>query len=234
MAAGLIVMYLLMNIADLGTYRNKLWLHRTNSVEKMQENKELYRHIEIDITYRGKGLFDVTHDADTTFNQNLEEYLPIVQKRNKAVWLDIKNLHTDNAAEMLTALERLLKTYRLEQDHFIIEASDTAALRRFTQKGFYTSYYVPFDKPSRLGEAAIEAAVQSLQRIADSGAVHALSFPIWWYDTLKKKLDRPIDLLAWSHRTTQLQFLLIPGSRDILRDPQLKVILLKKKGKYHR
>ena len=61
-----------------------------------------------------------------------------------------------------------------------------------------------------------------------------MSFPGPWYSTLKEELDRPIDLLTWRHRTTQLEFFLLPMGRKMVNDPQLKVILVKDKGKYHR
>ena len=64
--------------------------------------------------------------------------------------------------------------------------------------------------------------------------VHALSFPGWWYSTIKENLNRSIDLLTWKHRTTQWQLLLTPKGHKMLDDPELKVILVKDKGQYHR
>ena len=73
-----------------------------------------------------------------------------------------------------------------------------------------------------------------LQEIADKKVVSALSFPGCWYTEIKESLNRSIDLLTWEHRSSQLQLLLSSVGREMLFDPQLKVILVKDKGKYHR
>ena len=41
-------------------------------------------------------------------------------------------------------------------------------------------------------------------------------------------------LLTWKHRTPQWQLLLTPKGHKMLDDPELKVILVKDKGQYHR
>ena len=73
-----------------------------------------------------------------------------------------------------------------------------------------------------------------LTEVADSHATRALSFPGWWYSTIRKHLNRPIDLLTWKHRTTQFELFLTPSGQRMVNDPQLKVILIKDKGKFHR
>ena len=81
---------------------------------------------------------------------------------------------------------------------------------------------------------AVRGCIDSLRRVADSGTVRALSFPGWWYATIRRHLRRSIDLLTWKHRTTQFEFFLTSEGWRMLRDPQLKVILVKDKGHYHR
>ena len=59
---------------EIGENPEKLWLHRCNSLEKMEEFAAKYPNIEVDIVYRGHGLFDITHDADTTFNLSIDAF----------------------------------------------------------------------------------------------------------------------------------------------------------------
>ena len=91
-----------------------------------------------------------------------------------------------------------------------------------------------FDNPSKLDKTEIKACINHLQKVADSHATRALSFPGWWYSTIRKHLNRPIDLLTWKHRTTQFELFLTPSGQQMVNDPQLKVILIKDKGKFHR
>lgn len=150
------------------------------------------------------------------------------------MWLDIKNLNPDNKDRMLASLEGLARQYGIDKDRLIIESPDWESLDLFTQNGFYTSCYVPYDPPRKLKEDEINQCIGELQKISDSKKVRALSFPGWWYSTIKERLDRSIDLLTWEHRKTQLELFLSPQGGKMLDDPQLKVILIKDKGNYHR
>ena len=49
---------------------------------------------------------------------------------------------------MLSELESLCTKHNLTPDRLIIESPDWQTLELFTRNGYYTSCYVPFDKPS--------------------------------------------------------------------------------------
>lgn len=162
---------------QLGEYQDKLWLHRTNSLEKMEEKEARFPNYEIDLVYREKtGTFDVTHDADTTFHLSLDAYLHSIKTDSDSVWLDIKNLNEHNMKAARNRLEQLCQKYAIPRRHFIVETRNLNALAHFTQAGFYTSYYVDFPKPSKLDDEAIDTCIAHLQRVADSHKVCALSF----------------------------------------------------------
>ena len=132
-------------------------------------------------------------------------------------------------------LYSMLAVAHVERTRLIIESDNAEALAPFKQRGYYTSYYVRYDNPAQLTPDELTAALRHLRKVADSGQVSALSFPIHWYSTLHHHLQRPnIDLLTWDHYTRQWTFLLLPWKRALLNDPQVKVILLKKKGSHHR
>lgn len=217
-----------------GIHREKLWLHRTNSLEKLHEKEARFPNFELDLVFRDNGTFDVTHDADTTFNLSLRHYMPHISRHRSHVWLDVKNLNPQNAAYALRCLNTLLHTYHARKEQFIVETRNLQALSTFTAAGYYTSCYVDFPHPSTLSAAATDTCIAHLQRVADSGKARALSFPGWWYAPIRQKLHRPIDLLTWKHRTTPFGMYATPEGLAMLFDPQLKVILVKSKGKYHR
>ena len=218
----------------MGKYTDKLWLHRCNSLEKMEEFEDEFPNIEVDIVYRGNGIFDITHDADTTFGLKLDSYFSKIGDTEDKMWLDIKNVSPSNVDEMEESLDSIREVYDVDTDQLIIEGGDYNALETFTEEGYYTSYYVPFDKPWKLSREEKDSCICKLQDIADSKKTCALSFPGWWYVPIKRNLHRDIDLLTWKHRTTELNFLLSPLHETMLDDDQLKVILLKSKGHYHR
>lgn len=102
--------YAAVRLSETGQYKDKLWLHRCNSVEKYDENRALYPNVEVDVVWRGTD-FDVTHDADTTFGLSLSRFLDHVLPPGgpgpgHGVWLDVKNLTPENAADCLGWLQR--------------------------------------------------------------------------------------------------------------------------------
>ncbi len=92
----------------------------------------------------------------------------------------------------------------------------------FTSAYASTPEVVDTTRTYRIGEVVV------------TGSVCALSFPGYWYETIKSYLSRSMDLLTWEHRKSQLQLLLSATGRRMLHDPQLKVILVKDKGIFHR
>lgn len=232
--AGILLLILFLGIRDIGQYPDKIWLHRCNSLEKLYEKEAKYPNIEVDIVIRNNHIFDVTHDIDTTFNLKIASYFDYMQEKDGRMWMDIKNLTSENKLSVLSRLNMLINHFEIEKERLIIESSNWEALATFTENEYYTSYYVPFDEPDELDDEEIDSCINELQKIADSRAVCALSFPEDWYDEIKDELNRSIDLLTWRHRDSQLEVLLTPSGRRMLNDPQLKVILVKEKGDYHR
>ncbi|RGV47148.1 hypothetical protein DWW10_25310 [Bacteroides intestinalis] len=223
-----------MGFREIGRYPDKIWLHRCNSMEKLYEKHMIYPNIEVDLVFRESRKFDVTHDADTTFYLGLASYFSYMRKKEGKMWLDIKNLTPENRIMAFSSLDRLVESFQIEKDRLIIEGQSWKALEVFTQSGYYTSFYVPYDDPDDLSKKELKCFIKGLQEIADKKVVSALSFPGCWYTEIKESLNRSIDLLTWEHRSSQLQLLLSSIGREMLFDPQLKVILVKDKGKYHR
>lgn len=232
--AGICLCILFMGFRDIGLYPDKIWLHRCNSMEKLHEKHAAYPNIEVDVVFRDDRTFDVTHDADTSFNLKLDAYFAYLEDKEGKMWLDVKNLTSENREAALAGLNRLTEHFRIAKDRLIIESPSCESLELFTRDGYYTSYYVTYKEPCALSDEEKAGCIGELQRIADGGGVCALSFPGYWYETVKEELKRPIDLLTWEHRTSQLQLLLASSGRRMLSDPQLKVILVKDKGRYHR
>lgn len=144
-------------VFEMGKHEDKLWLHRCNSMEKLREKIEDYPNVEFDVVYRDNGIFDVTHDADTTFKLPLDSFFNYMSKSDGHMWLDVKNLNGGNADEMLDDLDSLTSEYGIEKGQLIVESRDWRSLDAFTDDGYYTSMYVDFPKPSKLDEEEIDS-----------------------------------------------------------------------------
>lgn len=230
--------YLLEAWVQTDDYPEKLWLHRTNSLEKLAQKGSAFPNIEVDVVVRNAGPdsvgFDVTHDVDTTFHLGLRPYFKRADSLNSRIWLDVKNLTPANAGASLRELESLRRSEDVALSQLIVESRQVDALEPFTRAGYYTSYYVDFPKPIDLSEEEERRLVGHLDTIAASGKVRALSFPGWWYRPIKHYLHSGIDLLTWKHYTTRFGMTANPLNRALLNDPQLKVILVKSKSHYDR
>mgnify|MGYP000759899182 FL=1 len=61
------------------------------------------------------------------------------------IWLDIKNLTLENRITALSSLNKLMEYFQIKKERLIIEGQNWKALEVFTQNGYYTSYYIPYD-----------------------------------------------------------------------------------------
>ena len=213
---------------------DKCWLHRTNTIEKMLEISDKYKGIEIDVNFNNSKLFfDVTHDWDESINLSLEKYFKFLSQNNKKVWIDFKNLKGENVNNSLCVFENLLKKYNLNKDRFIIESSNFELLKYYKEKGYYTSYYVPYLDLKNMSLAEKEEWKIKIKNIIFTGNISAISFSGYMYSFIKD-INTDIDLLTWEDGKWWQELYLRKTTRNMLKDSQLKVILVKEKGAYHR
>ena len=88
----------------MNDYPEKIWLHRCNSIEKLYEQGDEYSNVEVDVVFRKNRKFDVTHDADTSFNLVLDPYFSYMNETDGKIWLDIKNLKAGNKTEIFNQI----------------------------------------------------------------------------------------------------------------------------------
>ena len=215
---------------------HKIWLHRCNSIEKLQEKEARYPNVEVDICLRPGGMMDVTHDVDTTFHLSFTPYLEYLAKHpERHIWMDIKNLSEENVREFKRSLDSLVYTYKVSKEQLILESPQWLMLYPFTNDLYYTSCYVTAPRPSTLTQEQRDSVISRLGAVTRSGCVRAISFPAYWYNSLRNQFkDREIDSLTWMNHRTQFGMLADPLGQVMMRDPRVKVILVKDKGKHHR
>ncbi|MGL4294007.1 MAG: hypothetical protein ACRCSQ_10575 [Bacteroidales bacterium] len=218
-----------------GSYKNRVWLHRTNTPEKLHEFINEYDGFECDILLREDSILDITHDEPVSWNISPDPYFQVLSSgAERHVWFDFKNLNKENVEEVESLFDELVQKYNISKNQLIIEGGDTAALRVMKGAGYYTAYYVPMIKDSRMSANESDSFYKRIDLIANSGAVDALSFYVRQYESIKRYVSNGIDFLTWAHHETKEQLSLFPRGRKLLKDQQVRVILVKDKGNHHK
>ena len=147
---------------------DKIWLHRTDELKKVEDFYGAYQNFEIDIHYfdekmakntgKNEPYFDVGHDGlKDTIGLDLREMLALIRQKdnefkqkapkiqvNSRIWLDFKNLTAENSAPALQKLIEITAQTDFKPENIIVESRTHEQLAAFKQAGFYTSYYVPY------------------------------------------------------------------------------------------
>ncbi len=210
---------------------DKMWMHRCNSMEKIEELGERYPNFEVDVYLRSNGTLDITHENDITFGLTIGPYFEYLSKNEKRhMWIDVKNLTDENQGILIHSLDSLGLLYGISPDRLVVESRRWDLLKPLTQKGYTTAYHINYERGSHN-----KAMSDSLHKVVNSGSVKALSFPNDWYSFLKEEFGKEeVELVTWFSHRTQWTFFLSPRNRKLLNDPQLKIILIKEYGHHHR
>lgn len=145
-------------------FRDKIWVHRVNSIEKLEKVNNHYIGVELDVVFKIDSLvFDIYHPPQESKQVYLKDYFP-KSKTNLQYWLDYKNLTQENAIISSKYLEKLVKENTISPNDIIVESPEIEHLVHFKNKGFRTSYYLP----SNLKTLNKENLLHQLQNIQNS------------------------------------------------------------------
>ena len=93
--------------------RDKIWAHKINSIERLNETKNLFLGVELDVVYySNENYFDVNHPPEKSTNLKLQEYFKS-QKSHKDCfyWIDFKNLNESNQINSANKIDSLTKLF---------------------------------------------------------------------------------------------------------------------------
>lgn len=137
------------NIALRYLFKDKVWAHKVNSLKKLHETEGRFKGVELDVVFTSnkKGVFfDVYHPPDSSINLSLTEYLLTVRDVSEfSCWIDFKNLNKDNKLLSLTKLDSITTALKIKKTNIIVESTKPWLLISFKEKGFRTSYYLPYN-----------------------------------------------------------------------------------------
>ncbi len=126
-------------------YGEKMWVHRVNSIEKLEESSTIFKGFELDVVFvDSTAVFDVNHPPATSINLSLSSYLSSLKELSSySFWLDFKNLTALNKELSLTKLNAICERLGLKKEQFIIESRNPENLAIFSERGYRTSFYLP-------------------------------------------------------------------------------------------
>ncbi|MBL1233411.1 MAG: hypothetical protein COA31_011885 [Flavobacteriales bacterium] len=134
-------------------HANKIWVHRVNSIEKLQEVNSTFSGVELDVVFNSAlNVFDVNHPPAESIGLNLLDYLKSNTESDLNFWLDFKNLSPENASQALERLAFLCAELNISKKQFIVETTQTELLKLFAKSGFQTSYYLHWPGLYQLNE----------------------------------------------------------------------------------
>ena len=218
----------------------RLGVHRVNDLATLSRVGELgLRTLELDLLYLPEAeRFEVAHDSASSDNLMLADYAKNIPATVETLWLDVKNVDAQRLGAMMAVLEREIEPSRFNRVMF--ESSlRSDALAKTTERGFYTSYYLPTDELLALwasGDTAqMDQVADALATQLGAQKVSAISFDRRLYgfvkDYVEPRLERDLDYHVWSEkRLSRWYFLPRLSWRDYFEDARVKTILIELKG----
>jgi len=167
--------------------------HRVNSIGKL--SNVLFtgcRSFELDAVVHENGdstYFEVGHDDAVMSGMSLEELLTFSSKYPvKKIWLDFKNINSQNIDLVLNRLNYLDEHFELKRKAIVESSMTQPVFSKLSQAGYHCSYYLPthyanFSKTKKAKVAQEIASQIVLQK------VNAVSFDVALYPFVKEHLE---------------------------------------------
>ena len=205
--------------------KNKDWVKAVNSKQLMQQLDSSVGGLEMDVYFdKSKNNFFVYHDSSNISTESLQQQLEIYKSKKliASVWLDFKNLSDSNEIPALQKLVEFRTTYQL-QNKMIVESPHIKNLNSYCDKGFYTSFYVPYFNPYLMEEDAIIKEIDSIGLLLKSNKVSALS-GYYFQIPMLKKFFPSASLLTWAENSS-FSFVAPVFNHQLMADDQIKIVL---------
>lgn len=218
-------------------FKNKSWLFRVNSPQKLLKLGKKYAGVELDIVFHTEANDFENSDRIIDLkmyplSNTLEAYKKLNNK--PSLWLDFKNLTDGNKSAAENRLDYLVNKTGINKNKVLVESGNYNALEYFTKRGWQTSYYLPLYDFQKMKKDEVEEKRKLTEKIASSGKVSAISFAREYYDFIKQlNLRTHISLYTWVN-TTLDEFITKPENLLMFYDPAIKAFLFIESSKYDR
>ncbi len=208
-------------------FTEKIWLHRVNTIPRAKHFERRYRGFEMDIYFdQERRHFDVRHPPDPSTGTCLKKmFEALEQPEERLFWLDFKNreLGDIELEKAVSLLDEISTRYRVKR-RIIFESTNSKIARRFSDAGYYVSFYLPSFNVTHLDNKEIERRARDLlQQVAQSRA-SAVSGHQLQYAFMKQYFPNH-DLLLFEVQSEPTDLYRLVLRERILEDPQVRVFL---------
>ncbi len=211
-------------------YKNKIWSHRVDSIERLKEVIKKVNGVEVDLVYDDKlNIFDVTHPPVKSIGLSFENYLNSVKNINNfGLWLDLKNLNQENKLKIFKRIEYLVKKFNLNKNKIIIESSSVNLLDVFVANDYQCSYYLPI--LSEIDRSELDKTIKIIKYNLKNEPKLYISSYFKDYEIMKKNFPNR-KMLFWALAEKDLPKYKQKWKK-ILKDKQVKVLLIYIRSKH--
>lgn len=237
-AFGLILFFyaaLFSNVFLRILFQEKIWVHRVDSIEKLNEVKTKFNGVEVNIVFIDSlAIFDVGHPPAPSIHLSLKEYLESCADSQLYFWLDFKNLEESNYQSALKRLNDICDQLKIDKDRFVVESSAVRLLEIYQVAGYSTSYYLRWPGLYLLNKEElknyIEEVRKEIKEIKGIEGIEVLNISSNYHDykILKEYFPERVKLLwltgeekEYSSSIKERFFLY-----EILMDKKVKVLLM--------
>ncbi len=225
---------------------SRVFPHRVNSIGKLQDIWKVgFRSFETDAYFKrdNLNLFRVGHDDKAMSGIDFSRLLSSVDyTKIERIWLDFKNLNIDNFDDALARLQYLDNKFKVKEKIIIESGNDSGFFKKFRDKGWHISYYLPTEKILNLLKRSdareLKTLAQSLNNQANLQNLSAFSFDARLYPFVKQYLEPLIDKdivyhTWWGPDLDKYDFADKLKRDRLFLDNRVKTILVRFKSKNH-
>ncbi len=206
-------------------FKSKIWCHRVNSKERLNDAKSIFTGFEIDLVFQKEGWFDVNHPPAESIGLALKQLLTSTANPSQyEYWLDMKNLDITNSKSAANVLKKIAVELNCT-NNFIVESNCATCLSHFNELGFKTAYNIPF--LHKMNEQELTTNLLKIENELSSFTPNYISQERDGYALIKKHFPN-CALISWDLQTEVNNTTSFYNSTTWAKsEPQLKVLLVR-------
>lgn len=209
-------------------YRNKVFAHRVNSLEKLAYCEKFYSGVELDLMYDAeKQTFDVNHPPVLSIDLDLKTYLSHIKNKELKLWFDVKNLTEKNAKDSAKILNQIVMESGIKKELILVESPEIRLLHFFKAQGFTTSFYLPYFMYEE-DEATLNKTIDSLKILKLKYSCDGISADVKNYEILNRYFPNDRKFLWDLHQFySRRQLKHFKEFRKYVKDPTVEIVLVR-------
>jgi heptose-I-phosphate ethanolaminephosphotransferase len=210
--------------------KNKIWVHRVNSKDKLQQAVDRFTGVELDVVFiNSQNKYDVNHPPQESINLSLDEYLSSIGNSNKySLWLDFKSVNQGDMHASLIKMNDLVQKYELSKHKIVVESRNSTMLKLFNMNGYFTSYYLT-------NTSEDTANILNTKKIINGGSADAVSAHADNLIFIQQYLKEVKNILLWAPELDiDNKYHRAKIRRILFSDRRIKVLLVHLDSKYYR